>query len=717
MYDPLGMDMAPVPPAADAWWQKLWARIAEILGPLDLHGEWRLVSLTAGFGAAAAFYIAGPLGLPSLAWTGVPAGIMLGLMANPAFRRHFLLQLLAFLLFGAFAAALRVGSGTPSVVAEETYTHLDAVVERVEYRPERATRLWLRPIAFSRKGLHLPPRIRLLVRTELPDTLLAGEHVRLSALLVPPDGPGVPGGYDFARDAYFAGIGAEGYATSAIVRLGPYDPGGWRARMERLRRDVAAEIQDAIPGQAGAVAVALTVGYRNNLTEDTARTLRQAGLSHLLAISGLHMGLVTAAAFFVLEYMFAAIPALALRWRPKKLAAVGAWGIALGYLVLSGASVATIRAFIMVSVAILAVLLDRRVLSLRSVALAALLILVLWPEAVLSIGFQMSFAATAVLVAVYEVVSRKGWLRIGDRSAGPVGRVGRYVMATALTSLVAQAAVAPFALYHFQSVSVIGIAANVVIVPIVSLLVMPLALLALLLMPFGLMTLVATPLGASLSLVLDLAHYFAAAPMALFRSGAPDDLFLAGITGMLVFALLLRGRWFCLPAAGVMAVLLFVMPARQADILIDSGGRVVATHSATAGNMAIVGGRRGSFRDTSWQQYWGYDPLSPPVRLERRCDTGGCRVPLGAGLYLTQAKSIEALRRACGGGDIVIVPTRWRNLCKSKQLVLNEEELLEKGPLALYLPPTASRGAGAIEMAWSQPETERPWRQQASQGH
>ncbi|MCJ9428762.1 ComEC/Rec2 family competence protein [Kordiimonas marina] len=677
-----------------------------MLGPVSVHSEWQLVLLAAAFGGGAALYIAGPFPLAPSAWAiGIGlAGLLI--LGYSAFRQSISFRLAAFLLLGVTAAAYRVSEGTAPIVTKDTFVRMDARVERLEIRPDRPPRLLLSPLTFSRHDIKIPPHIRLVVRTSMAPGLVPGDIVTLSALLTVPGGPVVPDGYDYARTAYFAGIGAGGYATGPVVRKGPRAQASITTRLLALRLMVADRITGTIPGQAGALAVALTVGFRNNLSLDTESTLRRAGLSHLLAISGLHMGLVTAAAFFFLEFLFAAIPALALRVRPKKLAAVGAWLVALGYLLLSGAGITTIRAFVMVSVALLAVLLDRRVLSLRSVALAALAVLILWPEAVLSIGFQMSFAATAVLVAFYEYAARHGWLKVGERPTGILGRSGRFLQATLLTTLVAQVAVAPFALYHFQSVSLIGVAANLVVVPVVSLLVMPLALLTLSLMPLGL-DMVATPiLKLALSGTLWLAHGFAAVPMAVVRVGAPDPAFLWGVAVMLVAGLVLRGRWIALPVTGFVILCLLNLPSRQADVLIANGGRVIAARQEGAETMAVAGGRRDSFRDIRWQQYWGLDPLAEDQPLSRRCDTDGCRT-IVKGHAISVVRSMEAMRLACGTGDIVILPWRWRRYCHGAQLVIADEDIEEKGPAALFW----QGGDVSVKpvLKWANPPIDRPW--------
>ncbi|WP_262691826.1 ComEC/Rec2 family competence protein [Kordiimonas aestuarii] len=681
--------------------------MAELAARVDWrHSEWRILGLTITFGIFCALYIAVPVATPGF-WFWLSCVLLVaGLVIWRRLHRHYGVQLMMMALLACLVASWRIMDVVAPRLDAEHYVALTGIVEEFSVRPDRAPRLTLRPTVMDDRTAGLPRRVRLIVRTKTPDDLTRGATVSFKAILSPPSGPVVPGGYDFARAGFFDGIGAEGYAASRIdlVKKTQSDT-ELRDRLNSIRAYVAAELTRILPGQKGAIAVALTVGDRHYINKETAGEIRDAGLAHLLAISGLHMGLITAAAFFVIEYLFASIPAVALRIRPKKIAAVVAWGVACGYLLLSGMGIATIRAFIMISVALLAVLADRRVLSLRSIALAALAILLLWPEAVLSVSFQMSFAATAALIAVYEVLSACGWTARGD--AGPVRRFLRFIAFMAFTSLIAQVAIAPFALYHFQTLSVIGIAANVVVVPLMSAAIMPLALITLVLMPFGLHTWPAEFLGLGLEQVIMLANYFAHFPYAVHRAGAPSDLYL--MLASLCFCALLVIRHLRAATVLLMAyVLLLAMPfGRTADVLLDREGRVIARADAASGRLQIIGGRRDSYRDENWRRYWGLDLEHEAGVLHRHCDASACRTGLGGGRYVTVLKSMSALRQACAAGDIVVGPRRWNMFCRGESVYIFAENFDYLGTVAIYYPEDGS-GDG-MRFRWSKPRGKRPW--------
>lgn len=663
-----------------------------------VHAEWRLMIAVAAFAAGCLFQIATdtePLGFGWL--LGLSAIGASATLAVPQLRR-FGAQLILSLILGMTCAAGRIESMRGPAFASERYVTLEGRLDSIEERPGGGVRLLVSPTRVNNMTEGLPHGIRLLVRTQISGELLAGSSIRTAALLHGPRGAITPDGFDFARKAFFDGIGAEGFAAGPVEVIGQ-PATNWSDRVERIRQTVAERIMADQPDQSGAVTVALLVGYRHYLSEETVDDFRDAGLAHLMAISGLHMGLITTAAFFLFELLFASWSAIALRVQPRKLAACAAWGVALGYLLLSGMGLATVRAFIMVSIALLAVLLDRRVLSIRNVAIAAGVILLIWPEAILSVGFQMSFAATSALVVAYERLSRSQ-LKV-PMGQGIMGKVVRFMAMTAFTTIVAEVAVAPFALYHFQATPLVGLGANLLAVPLVSLVVMPLALLALLLMPFGLEAPVLHVMAAALDLVRETAAFFSAPSFGVAHIPQQSGGFIvtASIVQFLCLLIKTRAVWF--PAGlAVMLMPILYQGARQ-DLLIDSGGNIVAVFDQSAGRFDISGGRRGGFRDDAWARYWGLSPDDPPGRLMRRCDSEGCLTQVRTGLLLAKARTIDGMRRDCARADIVVMPVRWRRYCRGDAVKLTEEGLARYGPVAYDL--------RTGEVRWSRKRGNRPW--------
>jgi ComEC/Rec2-related protein len=274
-----------------------------------------------------------------------------------------------------------------------------------------------------------------------------------------------------------------------VLALEDPEPGAalW---LTRLRLAIAEGIRARLPGETGGFVAAILTGDRSGVGRETTEALRQSNLAHLLAISGLHMGLLTAVVYGALRAAMALFPLLALHLPIRKLAAGGALAAATFYLMLSGGNVATQRAFVMAAVMLGAILLDRRALSLRSVALAAILILLWRPEALLSPGFQMSFAATVALVAVFQTLrKRRARMMAARRPWAERRRLPGWLTGLggiALCSLVAGLATAPVAAAHFHRMAEYGLLANLLSMPLMGTVVMPGAVIAAALWPVGL---------------------------------------------------------------------------------------------------------------------------------------------------------------------------------------------------------------------------------------
>ena len=414
-----------------------------------------------------------------------------------------------------------------------------------------------------------------------------GLIVALTAYLSPPAGPVEPAGFDFRRHAWFQRIGAVGYTRTPVLALAPPGGGQW---LFKARMKLSAHVQDALPGRTGAVAAAIMTGDRSALSQDTLKALRVANLAHLLAISGLHMGLLAGVVFGACRLGFAAVPRLGLRLPAKKLSAALALLAAAGYLLLSGGNVATERAFVMVAVVLGAVMADRRALTLRAVALAALIMLALRPEALLGPGFQMSFAATTALVAVFGLI-RDRRIPLGPAWLHPV-------LAVAISSLVAGLATAPFAAAHFNQIAHYGLIANLLSVPLMGALVMPAAVLALCLLPFGLDSPAFRLMGLGLDWILGVAERVAALDGARGTVISPGGAVLPLIAFGALVVILWQGRG---RVAGFLPValgfLLWAGAERPAVLISDRGGLIGVM---TAKGRALNRPRGSGFVASNW---------------------------------------------------------------------------------------------------------------------
>ncbi len=634
---------------------------------VSMHSEWRMMGVTCIFAFGAIVYLILPFELPlTLLIVSTLTVVGLQLFSKQLHVKH-LLTVCLILLCGTLASKYRNESLlAPKLDQVERFYPVEATISFVERRPNQAPRLYLSNI--SKLGRYnadqIPLKLQVSVRTDLPD-IAAGDTVKLNAVLKGPARPIFYGAFDFSRQAWFRQVGGSGYAVSDVELIHKGARSSFAIQIENIRNTIASRLIIALGPEQGGLAAALLVGRRDLLTKQTVDTMREVGLAHILAISGLHMGLVTGFVFFILEALFALIPAIALYILPRKIAAVGAIVAAVSYLLLSGMSTSTIRAFLMVTVALLAILIDRRAISLRSVALAAFLIILIQPESILSAGFQMSFAATAALIVFYEwLIGRKGQFKPHE-PMGPIFKFGRklviFFAMTTMTTIIAQAAIAPISLYHFHSLSIIGVFANLAAMPILALVVMPLGLLTLLLIPFGLEAITAPLLSYALEIILNVGNEFASWPMTTWSLGAITDLFfIIAICGLLIFFIIrplwLGGAIYALSLVSMMTYGRMDLP----DFIFFENGKSFIQYSQ--GDNAILGGVRGSGYVARMALELSTD--SAPDSALRQCGPSGCLYTLSEGVQIYSLLDSDSIEEDCAAADIVLAGKNISQACK-----------------------------------------------------
>jgi competence protein ComEC len=462
-------------------------------------------------------------------------------------------------------AATRAHLVDRPVIGWRYYGPVEGRVIGIDRSSSGAMRVLLDQVVLHRVDpMKTPERVRVSLHGQGGARLVAGARVIVTAHLSPPGGPVEPGGFDFQRHAWFLKLGAVGYARTPLLILAPPE-GGFS--LLRARLDLSARVQAALSGEPGAFAAAIMSGDRSGIGQDTLKALRVTNLAHLLAISGLHMGLLTGFVFAAFRLGLNLWPTIGLRLPVKKLAAVLALMVAAGYLGLSGGNIATKRAFVMVAVALLAVVLDRRVISLRSVALAASIVLVLWPEALLGPGFQMSFAATTALVVVFR------FLRDAEISLGP--NWVRPIAATVISSAVAGLATAPVAAAHFNQFAHYGLIANLLAVPLMGLLVIPAGVVAACLMPLGFDAAALWLMGLGVHWILAVAHTIAGFEGARGTVPSPDWQVLPLIASGFVLLVMWQGRARLIGLAPVAIGFAMWVTTERPAVLIADGGTLV----------------------------------------------------------------------------------------------------------------------------------------------
>jgi competence protein ComEC len=551
-----------------------------------------------------------------------------------------------------------------------------------------------------------PWRVRLSVKRGMAPP--AGTFVEVKALLDPPLQPLEPGAYDFARDLYFQRIGASGFVRGAIKVVSPPASAGLMSQLnavlQNLRDAIDARIRAVVPGDPGAIASMLITGKRDAIASSLYDALFVSGIGHVLSISGYHMAVVAGVIFFAIRALLALIPGLPDRAPIKKWAALAALAVTAFYLVLSGAEVATQRSFIMIAVVLLGVLADRPTLTLRTLTLAALIVLVLAPEAVVHPSFQMSFAATLALIATYG----RGLTLRGAATGSSIGaRAALWgvneVVGLTVASLVAGLATTPYAAYHFHRAAPFGLLANLLAMPVVSAWVMPMAILGVVAIPFGFDAECWRQMEYGIEWMDAVAVRVASLPGAFGRVtefGAGP--LLVATAGLLLVGLLKTPlRWAGLAFAALAVV--WAVRTPQPDVLIADDGRTFAVRGADH-RLAFhhLGGDTFAMREWLAADADGRDVRAQGLGGDIACDPSGCIGRLGDGSLVAYVIAPDAFAEDCRRAVLVIAAREPPPDCAAA--VVARSFWRDHGALALR-----REGAGFVIEAARPGGFDRPW--------
>ena len=651
--------------------------------------RWALwIPVAVGLGVATYFSLPAEPSLLVGAALIVASALLLALVRRVVIARAVLIALLA-ASCGFAAAELRTAIvGAPMLDAKYGSVRIEGRVRDVEFLPG-GRRLVLDEVIIP--GITEPPAELRLRLAGLDPLLVPGDWVRLRAGLGPPSRPVAPGSYDFRRDLFFDRIGGVGFVMGRPRLIDPTLFGDspplsnrlWR-RVADLRALIERRILAAMPDRDTAgVAVAFVTGSQTAVPNDALLAMRNSGLAHLLSVSGLHIGLAVGILFFLIRAGLALVPPIALRWPIKKWAAGFALLGAAFYMILSGASVPVVRSFVMAAILLLAVIADRQPISMRPVAIAAVVVLLIWPDSLVGPSFQLSFAAIVALTAVWEELSPRR-----AKEIGPARRGFRWLTDLALSSIIATLATAAFAIYHFNRLTGYGVIANMLAVPITGFWVMPWLILALILMPFGLESWALEPAGWGISAILWTANTVSGWPgsVALIPVMPPLGLSLVSLGGLWLCLWRQRGRYWGGGAIALgLATILFVRPP---DILVSEDGKLVAITEAD-GSLRLSTGRADRFAAGEWLRRMGQDQRilwnaavdGGDPRLVC-ADKGDCRFK-SSGRTVAILQKADGFAAACSDSDLVIVLVKAPAACAAP--VIDPDLLQQQGGHAIWL--------------------------------
>ncbi len=560
-------------------------------------------------------------------------------------------------------------------------------VEKVEMIGERNT---VRLQLLTAEASGLPRKVRVNLKTEQYDPRFRrGAVISLRARLMPPAGPTLPGGYDFARRAWFQQIGATG---SAIGTVELYRPSEQPVLLGEIRNRLTAHVIERMPESTGEMGAALITGDQGNISSDDAQAMRDSGMAHLLSISGLHVTAVVGFLFFLSGRLFSLFSVIALRVPVPLLAAACAAIGAVLYTMLAGAEVPTVRSCVAALLVLVALAMGREAITLRLVAFGAMLVLILWPETMAGPSFQLSFAAVTTIVVLHESRWMKRWMERRDETI--FGRIGRGAVSLIITGIAIEIVLAPIAIFHFHRTGVYSAAANILAIPLTTFLIMPMQALALLFDTADIGTPFWWAAGQAIRLIIAMAHYVSGLPGAVsMLPSMPLWAYISMIFGALLFGLISSP----IRSIGTVPFLIGFVAMLQAprpDMLVTDDGKHLAIVSPD-GSVAFLRGRAGDYVRDMVLENAGTN--AEPVSMDRwpgaKCSEDSCVIELNrAGRMWRvlatrtpyQIPSME-MAAACKRVDIV-VSDRWLPAsCRPKWIKADRGSLEQSGGLALFL--------------------------------
>ena len=551
-----------------------------------------------------------------------------------------------------------------------------------------------------------PQFIQMTFRSD--ERLEPGQTVSFGANIKPPAGSAIPGDFSFRRYSYFKNIGGIGFAYGQPEILKESEKQGVFTTLEKLRKHMSDKVLKSSNAPVSAVMTALLTGQRAAIDDVSWGSFRDSGLAHMLAISGLHVGLFSGFVFFILRFLMACFPYLALNWPIKKIAAFTGMIAAIFYTIFVGAGTPSMRAMMMTAIAFLAIMADRSPVSLRLVSFAALVLLIWKPENLTAVSFQMSFSAVLALVLFYEALRPK--ITRWYSHAGLIRKSMLYFGGICATTMIATIATAPFALYHFNALAKYGLLANVLAMPILSFVVMPSAVLTFLLAPFNLEWLALKPMSWGTGLIIDIAKNVESLPNATFSiSQMPFSAFLILI--MSIFSLFaLKGffRFLCVPLFAVFMAL--VISHQTPQLLVSSTGKLVGVHDNKT--LYVSSKIKERFVRSQWMEQLNVTGKEvqtfPAIGCEKNicCDMSACHIKLSNGERVSYLRQKYALSEDCSNPDVdyVIAPFGLRQKSCTDKKLIGYWQLKQGGSHSISL----ERGATVLKKAVNQ-DKKRPW--------
>ncbi|RYE10178.1 MAG: ComEC/Rec2 family competence protein [Hyphomicrobiales bacterium] len=581
-----------------------------------------------------------------------------------------------------------------AMLERPAYGEYRARVDEILSETAAQKRVILSEIAPLGTARALPIRRGRVVIEAGPD-LSPGDVISGPFRFAPVPGPVYPGGFDTQFHAYFDGIGAYGNATRPPVIVSTGSETAPAHVIDAVRRGISARVDAELPQPSAGIARAIINGDQSAVTDEAREVMATAGIAHVLSVSGLHLTIVAGGVFGVLRLLLAGIEPVAARVPVKRVAAVAGIAAAVLYFAISGGNVAAFRSTLMILLVFGAVLFGRRALTMRNVAIAALVVIATDPASVFRPSFQLSFAAVVALVGAYENLRSE---RLKD--ANLLAHAWAYGKGVVITSLVAGGATVLFSIYHFQQTSPLGVVGNLLSLPLVGFVMMPAAALAVLLMPLGLEWPFLAAMGWSIDRMLEMAAIVAAWSEHLRASPLLTPWALVIGLGALAWFAFFRDRWRLLAPALAVPLVVLLAVDQPPDVLIADTTQAMVVRGPTG--LELADGKAESFALNVWRETYA-SPID--IAAEQGCDSLACVGTSSAGFRYAIVANAGAFAEECGAVELVVTRLRAPSYCAAAAVV-DADDLAARG--VHWLKWNASTQKFEIRPAIG--ELNRPWR-------
>lgn len=618
-------------------------------------------------------------------------GLLLARKRMTAFRA---LTLLGAFWVGFSLLAVHAALFGTSMLARPAYGTYEMRVDEIVSEVDSGMRAIVSDVTPTGTARTVPMRRARIVIADAPP-LAPGDIIRAPVRFYAVPGPVVPNGFDTQFHAFFDGVGAYGNATGAVVRVSTGSNSAPERIIDGVRRGIAARIDADLEQPSAGIARALITGDQSAVSTEARETMAAAGLAHVLSVSGLHLTIVAGLVLVTLRGGLALVGGIHRFVSVKRLAAVGAVVAALVYFAISGGNVAALRSTIMLVLVLGAIVFGRRALTMRNVAIAALIVIATDPASVFRPSFQLSFAAVVALIGAWELMRPPE-----GREQSVLQRTGGYLWGIVLTSFIAGAATLLFSVYHFQQTSPLGVLGNLFSLPLVGFVMMPSAVLATLAMPFGWESPFLAIMGWSIDRMLDLGGLVAGWSAGLDASPLLTPVaLLLGLVALVWFTFFSSWHRLLAPALLLPAVLLFALDDPP-DVLIADTTLAVALRGDA--RLQLVAGKGNSFAVDVWRETYG-EAIEPGSLL--RCDSVACFGNSSRGFTVAIVRDPAGFYEDCSNADLVIARRAAPANCAAGTII--DANALARGGVQ-WLRWDEARGSFEVRPAI--PQVSRPWR-------